>query len=237
MSRLRWRWIWVWTVGALAACATTQPSEIEVTGSGDEVPAVPFEELCSEEHSLLLLCDASKCGLYRCHEVMEHVVVGRVVPTRGGALPLPSVQGAQRYWGSAQDLPQDTRPVFIIPWGPQAAASAQSDCDARGGGEGAERAAREASHLPKGFQGVVRPARHQYRRVRHPARSEEAPEHSPRGEWRPWNEAWWKFIQKHKEGVTKEEIHRYAGQLIYEFQLFGPVVPYWKQPPPLPRGY
>jgi uncharacterized lipoprotein (TIGR02269 family) len=55
----------------------------------------------------------------------------------------------------------------------------------------------------------------------------------------PWNAAWRKFIEDRQApgSVTNEEIYRYAGQLIYEFQLFGPVVPYWKQPPPLPPGY
>jgi uncharacterized lipoprotein (TIGR02269 family) len=54
----------------------------------------------------------------------------------------------------------------------------------------------------------------------------------------PWNAAWVKFINENlARPPPKEEIYRYAGQLIYEFELFGPVVPYWKQPPPLPPGY
>jgi uncharacterized lipoprotein (TIGR02269 family) len=54
----------------------------------------------------------------------------------------------------------------------------------------------------------------------------------------PWNAAWDKFIQAHLDPPPKEEIYRYAGQLIYEFELFGPVVPYWKQlPQPMPPGY
>lgn len=53
----------------------------------------------------------------------------------------------------------------------------------------------------------------------------------------PWNAAWRRFRDEHQEGATKEEIFRYAGQLIYQFQLFGPVMPYWQQPPPLPPGY
>jgi hypothetical protein len=28
-----------------------------------------------------------------------------------------------------------------------------------------------------------------------------------------------------------------GSQLCYEFELFGPVMPLWKQPPPLPLGY
>jgi hypothetical protein len=58
-----------------------------------------------------------------------------------------------------------------------------------------------------------------------------------RGPGMAWNAAWDRFIQAHSKGASKEESHRYAGQLIYEFELFGPVVPLWKLPPPLPPGY
>ncbi|KFE71341.1 putative lipoprotein [Hyalangium minutum] len=53
----------------------------------------------------------------------------------------------------------------------------------------------------------------------------------------PWNEAWRQFINARLQGAPKEEIYRHAGQLIYEFELFGPVMPYWKQPPSLPTEY
>jgi uncharacterized lipoprotein (TIGR02269 family) len=44
----------------------------------------------------------------------------------------------------------------------------------------------------------------------------------------PWNAAWDKFIQENDD-ATPEEIFRYAGQLIYEFELFGPVMPYGRR--------
>jgi uncharacterized lipoprotein (TIGR02269 family) len=53
----------------------------------------------------------------------------------------------------------------------------------------------------------------------------------------PWNAAWRKWTLAN-DGANPEEIFRYAGQLIYEFELFGPVLPYGKQrPQPLPPGY
>jgi hypothetical protein len=52
----------------------------------------------------------------------------------------------------------------------------------------------------------------------------------------PWNAAWDKFIRENDD-ATQEEIFRYAGQLIYEFELFGPVGPYWRRPSPKPPGY
>ena len=46
----------------------------------------------------------------------------------------------------------------------------------------------------------------------------------------PWNAAWNKFIQENDDAVP-EEIFRYAGQLIYEFELLGPVMSYRRQQP------
>jgi uncharacterized lipoprotein (TIGR02269 family) len=237
MSKPCWRQLYLVLVGTLIACATAPLAELEGTSAEDEGPAVSFEEACAEEDGLLVLCNSDHCGLYRCQEVMEYASVGRIVPTRTGALTLPSAQEAQRYWGSAQDLPQDTRPVLIIPWDhkPPLLPSQLAML---------EEAAKERSkpyekhHIfPRAFREwfarrginideyVILLEVEKHRSIHRGANGG------------PWNEAWWKFIQKHKEGVTREEIHRYAGQLIYEFQLFGPVMPYWKQPPPLPRGY
>jgi len=64
-----------------------------------------------------------------------------------------------------------------------------------------------------------------HRRIHHPP---------PKGG--AWNEAWRKY-QKANKGATKEEIYKYAGQLIYEFGLLGPIVPYYRQlPQPMPIG-
>jgi uncharacterized lipoprotein (TIGR02269 family) len=146
--------------------------------------------------------------------------------------------GAQRYWGSAQEWPWDSRPVFIIPWGakPPLLPSQQKLLAAQAE---ERRKPHERHHIfPRAFRqwftdkGIdideyVIPLEVEKHRSIH------------RGEkGGPWNEAWRKFIEGHEEGdVTREEIFRHAGQLIYEFELFGTVVPYWKQPPPLPPGY
>ncbi|HEX8704077.1 MAG TPA: DUF2380 domain-containing protein [Myxococcaceae bacterium] len=44
----------------------------------------------------------------------------------------------------------------------------------------------------------------------------------------PWNEAWRRF-QKANRDATKLEIELHAGKLIYEFNLYGVVVPYRRQ--------
>lgn len=221
----------------VSACAATPLSGNGGTGSEEATEAASFEELCEEASSLVALCAVEQCGLYRCWEAKEHLLVGRVVLARGGAVVLPNPQaGAQRNWGSAQQLPRDTRPVFIIPWDhkppllPSQREMLASQAEER-------KKPYERHHIfPQAFrewfttQGIdideyLIPLTVEKHRSIH------------RGEkGGPWNAAWDKFIKAHPEGASKEEIHRYAGQLIYEFELFGPVVPLWKQPPLL-LGY
>ena len=160
-----------------------------------------------------------------------------VLARSGAVLPNPQA-GAQRNWGSAQELPEDTRPVFIIPWGHKPPLlPSQQEMLAR---QAAERKKPHERHhiFPQAFrawfttQGInideyVMPLLVEKHRSIH------------RGEnGGPWNAAWRKFIEPRQDKrAPKEEIYRYAGQLIYEFELFGPVMPYWTQSPPLPPGY
>jgi uncharacterized lipoprotein (TIGR02269 family) len=237
MTRLIGRWVWLPVVVALAACATT-PSGSEGPGCEEAAEVAPYEEVCEQESSLVALCAGEQCGLYRCREVKEHLAEGRVLLARYpmGGLPNP-LNGVQRHWGSAQQLPQDTRPVFIIPWKhkPPLLPNQQQMLE-----EAAKerRKPHEKHHVfsqafRKWFtaQGIdideyVIPLEVEKHRSIHRGAN-----------GGPWNAAWDKFIKEHQRKVAKEEIYRYAGQLIYEFELFGPVVPYWKQPPPLPLGY
>lgn len=230
---------WLWLSCALVACATAPISGSEREGIEDEGVTVSFDEACEDESSLLALCDGSQCGLYRCREVMERSAAGQVVLIRGGVAVLPNPQaGAQRNWGSAQELPQDSRPVFIIPWRhkPPLLPSQQQMLE-----EAAKerRKPHEKHHIfPQMFkrwfttQGIdideyLLPLEVQKHRSIHRGAN-----------GGPWNAAWDKFINERlNKLVSKEEIYRYAGQLIYEFELFGPVIPLWKQPPPLPSGY
>jgi len=238
MNRHSRRWVWLLVAVGLAACATTQRSGSEEPGCEEGAEAASYEEVCAQEGSLLALCAGEQCGLYRCRELQERWAVGRVVLARGGGVVLPNPQlGAQRNWGSAQELPQDPRPVFIIPWRhkPPLLPTQQQMLE-----EAAKEWAKphEKHHIfPRAFrewftaQGIDIDAYVILLEV-------EKHRSIHRGErGGPWNAAWDKFIKEHKGRVAKEEIHRYAGKLIYEFELFGPVIPLWKQPPPLPPGY
>ncbi|KFE71234.1 hypothetical protein DB31_3364 [Hyalangium minutum] len=169
---------------------------------------------------------------------MEHSAAGRVVLARGGVAVLLNPQpGAQRNWGSAQELPRDSRPVFIIPWRhkPPLLPSQQQMLD-----EAAKerRKPHEKHHIfpqmyKEWFTGrgidideyVIPLAVEKHRSIHRGAKGG------------PWNAEWDKFIRAQLIPPPKEEIYRHAGKLIYEFELFGPVMPYWKQPPPLPLGY
>ena len=231
------RWLWLLLCTGLTACATAQPVVSETAGEQEEIGS--FEELCAEEGSLLPLCEGGRCGLYRCREVMERRTVGRVVPAFAEEMVLPLPQGgAQRYWGSSDGLPESSQPVFIIPWGPKPPLlpSQQKLLEEQ---EAEWRKPHEKHHifpqeedLKKWFEknGINI---HEYtmpllvevhRRIHHPP---------PQGG--AWNEAWRKYQREHPL-ATKPEIMRYAGQLIYEFGLAGPIVPYyrrWTQPPPI----
>lgn len=222
----------------VSACAATPLSVSGGTGSEEARQAASFGELCEEASSVVALCAGEQCGVYRCREVTEHLPVGRVVLARSGAVVLPNPQaGAQRNWGSAQELPGDARPVFIIPWNHKPPLlPSQQEMLARQAAE--RRKPHERHHIfPQAFrrwftaQGIdideylIPLVVEKHRSIHRGANGG------------PWNAAWDRFIKAYPDKAPKEEIHRYAGQLIYEFELFGPVVPLWKQPPPLPSGY
>src|SRR3712207_1348793 len=100
----------LWTL--LAACASTSAAQREER----EEAMASWSEACEDARSLVFLCGEQACAFYRCRDVAP----GQVVRTFSGAAVappplLPPGPGAMRYWGSAQGLPRDTRPVFIIP--------------------------------------------------------------------------------------------------------------------------
>jgi uncharacterized lipoprotein (TIGR02269 family) len=238
MIRHSLRWKWALVAVGISACAATPLSGNGAAGSDKASEAASFEELCGEESSLVALCAGEQCGLYRCREVKEHLSVGQVVLARGSAVGLPNPQaGAQRNWGSAQQLPEDTRPVFIIPWGHKPPLlPSQQEMLARQAAE--RRKPHERHHIfPQAFRTWFTAQGIDIDEYLIPLEVEKHRSIHRGANGGPWNAAWYKFIDAHREGAPKEEIYRYAGQLIYEFELFGPVVPLWKQPPPLPLGY
>lgn len=106
----------LWLLGLwalLAACGSVNGALRE---DGEEVAT--WEVACEDARSLVFTCGQDACAFYRCEEV---AAPGRIVRTRGVAPVAPPPlrspgPGAMRYRGSAQGLPRDARPVFIIPW-------------------------------------------------------------------------------------------------------------------------
>lgn len=237
LRRALW-WKWVLVAVGVAACASTPLSGSEETGITETTEAASFEELCEESSSRVALCAGEQCGLYRCREVKEHLLAGHVVPARGGALvPRNPPRGAQRTWGSVQELPRDTRPVFIIPWRHKPPLlPSQQELLARQAE--ARKKPYERHHIfPQAFRDWFTRQGIGIDEYLIPLEVEKHRSIHRGANGGPWNAAWDTFINAHLSGAPKEEIHRHAGQLIYEFELFGPVVPLRKQPPLLPPGY
>jgi uncharacterized lipoprotein (TIGR02269 family) len=231
----RW-WVWLLLCGVLTACATT-PSSAREEEAGCETAgqAVSFEEACEEEGSLLAVCDAQQCAEYRCREVAEYFRGGQVVRTQGVIRPPPGPQpgtDARRNWGSAQGLPQRVRPVFTIPWGntsPPLLTPGQVELLVSRNGQWSKPYERhhiypQEKELKTWFEGKGIDI-HQWTlalEVEEHRRSHRGPNGGP------WNEAWRRYKNAHFN-ATKLEIELHAGQLIYEFNLYGVVVPYRRQ--------
>jgi len=219
-------------VGCAAAHHVLGPAD---TGC-DEQPA-SFEEVCRQQDTLLAICAGPQCGVYRCSEVAEYLSVGQVVRTRGvlrppQPVPPPRPQTRQEVgtpWSGPQAPPQ---PVLLIPWNgaaPQTLPPGQVKLleslePPRGKPYEKHHIYPQAKDLKLWFerkgidihQWTLALEVEEHRRIHR----------GPHGG--PWNEAWRRF-QKANDEATKLEIELHAGKLIYEFNLYGVVVPYSRQ--------
>jgi uncharacterized lipoprotein (TIGR02269 family) len=237
MSRLLRLWLLACSV--LTACATTQPFVSEGEGCEASAQAVSFEEACEGEGSLLAVCGTEACAVYRCREVAAELMAGQVVPTRGGGLARPPGE-AMRYWGSAQGLPKNARPVFIIPWG-QGARPELLPSQKQLLAELKEQRTKvyEMHHIfPREFKEWFKEKGIDIDLYTMPLEVEEHRRIHRGANGGEWNAAWRRYQEKNL-GASKIEIMKYAGQLIYEFRLYGLIVPYRPRvlPPPPSRGY
>lgn len=212
----------------LAACAASHPSQ----RTWAEAAEAPGCEEPDEDQCVVLACYAGMCGFFLC----EDVVPAEVPPTRlkpgvelvrNGGTIAPPMGPAQprRWWGRALGLPGSAEPVLTFRWYPQAPP------------------VRPVYALPPG------------RYVRHhifPQAPDLAlyfkrsgidihrytlliPEHlhirihrgGPRGGL--WNEAWREFAEANPTPPPPAIIYRHAGELIFRFELTGPVVPYYRR--------
>jgi uncharacterized lipoprotein (TIGR02269 family) len=232
-------WLWLLLSSVLAGCAAV-PHPVRDEEAGCEKEAASFEQVCQQEDTLLAVCEGKQCAVYRCWEVTAYLRVGRVVraqvvvrppPPQPLPPPLPeSGPGAQRYWGST--VPQPVWPVFTIPWNktsppllaPVPLEALESQEESRTRPYEKHHIYPQAPDLKRWFerkginihQWTLALEVEEHRRIHRGANGGS------------WNEAWRRFRNANRN-ATKLEIELHAGKLIYEFNLYGVVVPYSRQ--------
>jgi uncharacterized lipoprotein (TIGR02269 family) len=229
--------VWLLLSGVLVGCAAAPHAVGQQETGCDEQPA-SFEEVCSQQDTLLAVCEEGQCAAYRCSEVAEYLKVGQVVRTRGvprppqPTRPPPNPQ-TRREVGTAWNDPQgQPQPVLIIPWNGTAPARLppgkvqilESQEQLRGKPYEKHHIYPQAKDLKEWFEekGInihewtLALEVEDHRRIHRGANGG------------PWNEAWRRFQQANYD-ATKLEIELHAGKLIYEFNLYGVVVPYSRQ--------
>jgi uncharacterized lipoprotein (TIGR02269 family) len=229
--------MWLLLSGLLVGCAAA-PYAVGPEEAGCEQTPASFEEVCYQQDTLLALCEGGQCAAYRCWEVAEYFRVRQVVRTRGPLRPPqprppPSPQTRREVgtpWSGPQGVAQPVQPVFIIPWTgaapplPQAGKVKVLESQEQLRGKPYEKHHIYPQELKEWFkdkginihQWTLALEVEEHRRIHRGANGG------------PWNEAWRRFQKAHR-GATKLEIELHAGKLIYEFNLYGVVVPYSRQ--------
>lgn len=212
--------LWLLWLCFLAACATPSLTVPEESPSPEVVES--WEEGCEDERTLVLLCreDAEECGFFHCREVAPREVL--LAYRGGGTSYLPGANPWSRRWGRPMGWPRDTRPVltfrfnrhfdpkppqFVLPPGRWVQ----------------HHVFPQAENLRRWFHKQGVPDIHQFTIL--------IPEHvhirihsgGPKGGL--WNQAWSDFIAARPDALP-EEIYRHAGELMFRFELTGPITPY-----------
>ena len=226
-------------------CAAV-PHKVGPGDAGCEQEAASFEEVCQHESSLLAVCAGQQCAAYRCAQVAEYLRARQVVRARWNQPPQPARPSSPQTrsevgtaWSGPQGLPQHVQPVLIIPWNkPSPPLLPPGRMESPETQEVPRSKPYERHHIfpqspdlkewftEKGIgihQWTLALEVEDHRRIHK----------GPRGG--PWNAAWRQF-RDGKRGATKLEIELHAGKLLYEFNLYGVVVPYSRQLMRLPSN-
>jgi uncharacterized lipoprotein (TIGR02269 family) len=229
--------VWLLLSGLLMGCAAA-PHAVGPEETGCDEPSASFEEVCHQQDTLLAVCEGGQCAAYRCWEVAEYLKVGQVVRTRGPArppLPRPPPGPQTRRevgsaWSGPQGPSQPPQPVLLIPWNgttppllpPGKVKVLESHEQPRG-------KPYEKHHIyPQELKWWFERKGINIHRWTLALEVEEHRRIHRGANGGPWNDAWRRF-QEANDGATKLEIELHAGKLIYEFNLYGVVVPYSRQ--------
>lgn len=238
MSQSARCWAWLLLSGVLVGCAAA-PHAVRQEQAGCEQAPASFEQVCQDERSLLAVCEQGQCAAYRCWQVAEYLMAGQVVRARWNLPPppVPAPRGQTRRevgtaWSGPPGLSRHVQPVLVIPWNqPSPPLLPPGQVKVEPSQEVPRSKPYERHHIFPQAKGLKEWFTDKGIDIHQWTLALEVEEHRRihRGaNGGPWNEAWRRYQKAHL-GATKLEIELHAGQLIYEFKLYGVVVPYRQQ--------
>jgi uncharacterized lipoprotein (TIGR02269 family) len=200
----------------LTGCAAT-PSAWEHLSHGAEGD-------CGEEDGCVtLVCAEAQCGLYRCDETGALLARG----TRPPAAAAAPGSNPRRNRGPVQHLPTDTQPLFTFDWYNQPSQATRPERLPSGPGWERHHLFPQEESLARWFARKPRNLKiHDFTMII--PRATHVRIHNPGGRGGPWNKAWRDFIEANPT-ATSQEVWEHLGKLIKQFELMGPIVPYYYQ--------